>query len=866
MRRIFFFAFFLALPPLWSAPEVQIQTIGDLESETSLDSQGAHTWWATSHDVKPDEEWARTRDSRADEPNGVWEPVTVPTVNHFQKKKEAPEVAWLRKVFILSKTQNENVALRLGVITDKDRVYVNGHLIGWSGKWDAPTPEAYDKIRIYRIPGGILRAGVNQILIQSRGYFPDEVGIQKDHTSIGPADAMFQDFYIYNFREAGFLVLYFTAGSYFLFLFIRRRKERENLLFGLFVWILVGYQFLRTQFKNILGWDFLFWKQIEYGLLFLLIPLMYYFIRTYFELPRNRIVRLLDIVTAIPAAIQGGLSVFAFLSTDMRLLNQINTKLVQPLWLILVIAMLGIIIFRIIRKDRDAFYMLLGLLVVLGATINDIFSSRTIINTPRMTGYAFIFFIMSLALVLANRFVRLNEEIEDLNKNLEGKVQKRTEELNTTLNEVRALKVQQDGDYFLTSLLLRPLNGIHAVSETVSASMIVEQKKKFVFKKWSSDIGGDVVSTYSIELKGRPYTALINADAMGKSMQGAGGALVLGTVFKNVVARSQSQGLLSDRYPEQWMKECFIELQNVFVSFDGSMMISAVLGLVDDSTGLFYFINAEHPYTVLYRDRRATFIERDADYLRKIGIQGLDSGLRVGTLQLGPGDAVIMGSDGRDDIAIGVDERGNRIISEDTDAFLKIVEEADGDLEDIVSRIKARGEITDDLSLLRVSFAGTPGSFQTPPEDYKSQIEKARSISGAAALPLFSAAFETWANDANGLIEAAKIAVQQKEWKLAVTFLEQALATEPGNSETMFQLALAMRQAAQTRKDALNAAEIGERLRLRNPEHMGNLILLAELYRLAGNPERARVYLSRAEGLDASHPGIARLKSSLGDS
>ncbi|MBL8019307.1 MAG: SpoIIE family protein phosphatase [Leptospirales bacterium] len=866
MRRILYLAILIAIPPLWSAPELQLQTIGDLERETSLDSQDSHTWWATSHDVKPDEEWARTRDSRTDEPSGVWEPVGIPTVSHFQRKQESPRVAWLRKVFVLSKPENENVAIRLGVVTDKDRVYVNGQLIGWSGKWDASTPEAYDKIRIYRIPGGILRAGVNQILIQARGYFPDEVGIQKDHTSIGPADAMFQDFYIYNFREAGFLVLYFTAGSYFLFLFIRRRKERENLLFGLFVWVLVGYQFLRTQFKNILGWDFLFWKQIEYGLLFLLIPLMYYFIRTYFELPRNRIVRLLDIVTAIPAAIQGGLAVFALFSSDMRLLNKLNTNLAQPLWLILVIAMLGIIIYRIVRKDRDAFYMLMGLLVVLGATINDIFSSRTIINTPRLTGYAFIFFIMSLALVLANRFVRLNEEIEDLNKNLEGKVQKRTEELNTTLNAVHALKVQQDGDYFLTSLLLRPLNGIHAVSETVSASMIVEQKKKFVFKKWSADIGGDVVSTYSIELKGRPYTALINADAMGKSMQGAGGALVLGTVFKNVVARSQSQGLLSDRFPEQWMKECFIELQNVFVSFDGSMMISAILGLVDDSTGLFYFINAEHPYTVLYRNRQATFVEREADYLRKIGVQGLDSGLRVGTLQLGPGDAVIMGSDGRDDIAIGVDERGNRIISEDTDAFLKIVEEANGDLEDIVGRIKARGEITDDLSLLRVSFAGTPGSFQAPPEDYKSQIEKARATVGPAALSLFSSAFETWANDANGLIEAAKIAAQQKEWKLAVRFLDLALAAEPGNSETLFQLALAMRQAAQTRKDALNAAEVGERLRLRNPEHLGNLILLAELYRLAGNPERARVYLSRAEGLDASHPGIDRLRSSLGDS
>ncbi|MCE9599344.1 MAG: SpoIIE family protein phosphatase [Spirochaetia bacterium] len=832
MRSFLFIAALLLFTASAGAnPAFQTQEIQDLNTEVLLDSTDTHTWWATAEEFRLTDDRQKQIQTGIDSPDKIWENVSIPTVSHFQNKKQAPEIAWLRKSFILTGPVPDDVALRLGVITDKDRVYVNGKFIASSGKWDAPTPEAYDKLRIYRIPSGILKQGMNEILVQTRRYFPEEVGIQKDHTSIGPADAMYKDFYIYNFREAGFLVLYFTAGSYFLFLFLRRRKERENLLFGLFVWILVIYQFLRTQFKNILDWDFLFCKQLEYGLLFLLIPLMYYFIRTYFELPRNRFVRILDIVTAIPSAIQLVLAIFSMITTDVRLLNQINIKLVQPLWLILIIAMIGIIVYRLLRKDRDAFFMLMGLLIVLSGMILDILSSRALINTPRVTGFAFIFFVMSLALVLANRFVRLNEQVEDLNKNLEGKVQKRTEELNNTLNEVRNLKVQQDGDYFLTSLLLKPLNGIHAMSDTVSATMIIEQKKKFIFKKWSSDIGGDVVSTYSVELKGRPYTALINADAMGKSMQGAGGALVLGTVFKNVVARSQSQGLLSDRHPEQWLKECFIELQNVFVSFDGSMMISAVIGLVDDSTGLFYFINAEHPYTVLYRDGKASFIERDADYLRKIGIQGLDSGLSIGTLQLGPGDIVIMGSDGRDDIAIGVDPNGNRIISEDSELFLNLVESGKGDLELIFESIKARGEITDDLSLLRVDYTG----------------------SGAGR------------SNSAGLIDASKIAIQQKDWKTAVAHLEQAHEVEPGNSEILFQLALAMRQTAQTRKDALKAADMAERLRLRQPGHIGNLLLLGELYRLTGNTDRARSNLARAEAIDPKHPGVTRLKASLSE-
>ncbi len=45
---------------------------------------------------------------------------------------------------------------------------------------------------------------------------------------------------------------------------------------------------------------------------------------------------------------------------------------------------------------------------------------------------------------------------------LEEKVKERTHELQTTLKDVQALKAQQDGDYFLTTLLLKPL-GVNEV-------------------------------------------------------------------------------------------------------------------------------------------------------------------------------------------------------------------------------------------------------------------------------------------------------------------------------------------------------------------------------------------------------------------
>ncbi|MBP6738990.1 MAG: SpoIIE family protein phosphatase, partial [Leptospiraceae bacterium] len=34
----------------------------------------------------------------------------------------------------------------------------------------------------------------------------------------------------------------------------------------------------------------------------------------------------------------------------------------------------------------------------------------------------------------------------------------------------------------------------------------------------------------------------------------------------------------------------------------GSMLMSLVFGLIDERTGVMYFLNAEHPDMVLYRD------------------------------------------------------------------------------------------------------------------------------------------------------------------------------------------------------------------------------------------------------------------------
>ena len=104
---------------------------------------------------------------------------------------------------------------------------------------------------------------------------------------------------------------------------------------------------------------------------------------------------------------------------------------------------------------------------------------------------------------------------------LEAKVKDRTSELVTTIGEIQELKTHQDGDYFLTSLLIKPLSKNNNKSERVHVEFMISQKKKFQFRSYKEEIGGDICVSYNITLRNRPMSVFLNADAMGKSMQGA---------------------------------------------------------------------------------------------------------------------------------------------------------------------------------------------------------------------------------------------------------------------------------------------------------------------------------------------------------
>ncbi|MBK8397868.1 MAG: SpoIIE family protein phosphatase [Leptospiraceae bacterium] len=770
------------------------QTIESLEVITSLDSDTNSKWYITSDELNPD---TFSREYLEKGMNNLeWTEHKVPSLfNKTNHGKPQIHKIWMAKsLFFPSAVQANSIAVRLGTISDRDRTYFNGVLIGATGEFDRDYPSAYDKVRIYEIPDNLIRKdSENLILIEVEEYFPTTMGIDQDKTQIGPTRVIEKSFINVEYVKLVLLMIYLVVGIYYLFLFVRRRKEKENFIFGLFTIMLVLYQLMRNQLRNEFDLNFVLMKKCEYVVIATVVPVFAHFIRELFRFKWNIFQKIAD-------GILFCVFLYEIVITNIIHYNLLNNLLVQPLWIVYMLLIFYFLITRIREKNKDAVFIFMGVVVIFCALVVDTLSTRGILIFPKIMGYAFFFFITSLAIILANKSVRLQEEVEELNENLEKKVSLRTEELSQSLENIKKLKMSQDGDYFLTSLLIKPLGKNRAEKNQVLIDFIVKQKKTFEFKNKVSDLGGDLCRAESLMLRGRNMTVFFNADAMGKSMQGAGGALVMGSVFDSILERTRLSTTVQDEYPEKWLKNSFIELHKVFESFQGSMLVSIVMGLIDNRTGLMYFINAEHPVSIIYRDGKASFIDEDFIF-RKLGTEVVQSYIYVKTFQMKDGDIIINGSDGRDDIILPDPITGEKSLNYDHTLFLGTVEESGADINKMVDILYKKGEITDDLSLMSIKFVSNEPLVESEPARKR-----------------------------------ITTLIHEKNFTQAALEAEDHLTLNPSDSECIFLLSYSYKKL-QKFKEAIKA---GERVRLREPGHVRNLVNLAHCYFRMKDMDRAK--------------------------
>lgn len=606
-----------------------------------------------------------------------------------------------------------------------------------------------------------------------------------------------------HFVQSSLTALFLFMGLYHLVIYMRRTKEFTYLLFGIFSVLISLYWSMFTPLRPILFANQVEAFHLELISLFFATAFYIWFHLVFFHGKGG----ILNQINFLYHSTLAFLIPFTGLDFNYLILDLWQVFLV---FFILTIAIDLLFCYR--RKKEGALAILIASFFLFGGALFDMGIAQGLVNFFRLSPMAFAVYTGTIAGMLANQFARVHSELEDLTVTLENRVQQRTGELQDSLQEIRQLKEKQDGDYFLTSLLLTPL--VHAFPGpepglSVSWETILKQKKQFRFRNRNLELGGDLILIRRLRIRGRKHLLFVNADAMGKSLQGAGGALVFGSVFGSLVSRTMEGAPPARFWPERWLYTAVQELDVAFKSFDGSMMASAFIGLVDEQNGTLYYINSEHPGTVLLRDGNSRFLP-DQQSCPRLGMPGVEPVPSVQVFQLQAGDCLIAGSDGRDDVLVMKDDSPAPAMNEDENRFLRLVEASGGRLQQIAGELENRSTLTDDLSLVQIRFhASVKGRYRE-------------------------------------MLHTAITEYRKRNFYASVILLEELMELRPARTDTLRLLVNGF-----IKMDRLDEAiDHLERLRLRNMDDGGIKSQLANLYEMQWNRQKmgssVRRYLTEA--------------------
>ena len=283
------------------------------------------------------------------------------------------------------------------------------------------------------------------------------------------------------------------------------------------------------------------------------------------------------------------------------------------------------------------------------------------------------------------------------------------------------------------------------------------------------------------------------------------------------------------------------------------MLISAIIGLLDDETGMLYYINAEHPQMILFRDGKAAFLH-DQVILPKIGLTIFAEKFRVKTFKMEPKDIIITGSDGRDDLIIDEIDEHNRTINEDETLVLRALEKCNADISALETELLSFGKLSDDLSLIKVTYR--PGKMPGKQND----LSEIHALIAAQKIKEAIKALQDKVSldgDINATRLLARLYYRTKDYRRAAElYIANAIDSE-NTEKTLFQASLAMKKVG----DLKGAIDFGERCQLREPDYLRNLINLADCYRLMKNYRRSSEIIESALELDNEDPSLLKLKS-----
>lgn len=249
---------------------------------------------------------------------------------------------------------------------------------------------------------------------------------------IGDAEKLFNRYTVNTSIAFAIAAVYLILGIFHLAIGIMRRNEIHNLIFGVFSMGFVLFLIANMEGKEII------WRE-----------------NVILQFTADRIslkVMTAGFVLFFPARILGRVPVFSLVVAgycgilallDLLIVFNVWTFSFLHFWYPAILAAVFytsyLLISEMLKKNRVAYVLFIGVVGILVSTFHDILLTERVIEGTLISPYLLLFFFGGVSVLLIENFVRAHNRADDLNDNLEKLVDQKTNELLSAKEKITSL-------------------------------------------------------------------------------------------------------------------------------------------------------------------------------------------------------------------------------------------------------------------------------------------------------------------------------------------------------------------------------------------------------------------------------------------
>gem|GEM_PF-2564214 len=462
----------------------------------------------------------------------------------------------------------------LNRIQEADKIFLNGQLIGGTGEFEPYgrySPNWYFK-RLYHLPDSLLKRGeVNTLEVKI--YYQNQTfpgGIFRSIPEIGNYDALQGNILFEDGKDVCIMMLFFGIGAYQIFSILIRRQRRANFyllcsslcfVFWRFPLLNVAHTYSGLEFVTLLKVFFTFQTIFPVALLL--------FSYSLFRAPIRLKESILIFIILFIACIQ---------LFDIQIVTRILLLRVWEGFLLFLVFFVLRVVYRASKVYKKEARMLgFGFLILCVSGVSDVIIDITTGKNIYLTQYGFLVLMILSAVTISFRNAKNEKELSELTKDLEARVQRRTEELRQKNNSLQQ-------DLFFASQLqghLLPKESPSILGLTLHPTYLPMEQ-----------VGGDLYDW--VEISEHQLIFFI-ADVAGHGVPAALVSSMVKVQFREIVKETSDPSEILSR-----MNQSLIQLVSKY-------FITACCALFDMEKREVSISSAGHPNPLIYNTHQPTF-------------------------------------------------------------------------------------------------------------------------------------------------------------------------------------------------------------------------------------------------------------------